>query len=70
MVSRGGGELSSRCELAGDRADVERWSRSPELMARSGGGGLSWWLDVVEVWAGGVRLWRLELGLRGGGGLH
>ena len=30
---------------------------------------MSWWLDVVEVWAGGVRLWRLELGLRGGGGL-
>ena len=26
---------------------------------------MSWWLDVVEVWAGGVRLWRLELGLRG-----
>ena len=31
---------------------------------------MSWWFDVVEVWAGGVRLWRLELGLRGGGGLH
>ena len=30
---------------------------------------MSWWLDVVEVWAGGV-VWRLELGLRGGGGLH
>ena len=40
-------------------ADVERWSRSLdligeswwrlELMARGGGGGLSWWRDVVEV---------------------
>ena len=39
-------------------------------MARGGGGGLIWWLDVVDVWAGGVRLWRLELGVRGGGGLQ
>ena len=31
-------------------------------MARGGGGALSWWRDVVEVLAGGVRLWRLELG--------
>ena len=39
-------------------------------MARGGGEGLIWKLDVVEVWAGGLRLWRLELGVRGGGGLR
>ena len=38
-------------------------------MVTRGGVGLSWWRDVVAASAGRVRLWRLELGVRGGGGL-
>ena len=38
MVSIGGGGLSSRCEVVADELMVERCSKSPEMMARVGGG--------------------------------
>ena len=47
----------------------ERWWRRLELVARGGvgfswlarcGGGLSWWREVVEAWAGGERRMELE----------
>ena len=38
-------------------------------MLKGGGGGLSWWREVVEAWAGSEMWWRVELVVRVGGSL-
>ena len=40
-----------------------------ELVMGCGGGGLSWWREVVNALAGGERWCKLELVLRGGAGM-